>query len=277
MLDNKNNKKQFTLSKIEYNEIATLFFALLFSFISYVFVFPNKSGLFGWFFYVVTSRFFGTASYFVLLLFLLYFSSSIKSRKQKNENRKKCFALLFSFVISFVILLEILRSIFSVKISGGLVGEKLYKIFIFFFGIRLSLVMIVIVFFFSIAKIIRYLFIDYVCVCFVKFKCNLKSIKNNIYDVKRNIINKFVLRKKLFTLKIFNKKFKKQNIVNNYNNDKKLYSDHIVGTTSNCQIKINDKPFDYKFPNMDLLNVSSTVNFNINKNNFLERAKYLKK
>jgi S-DNA-T family DNA segregation ATPase FtsK/SpoIIIE len=28
---------------------------------------------------------------------------------------------------------------------------------------------------------------------------------------------------------------------------------------------------------MDLLNVSSTVNFNINKNNFLERAKYLKK
>ncbi|MDR1784133.1 MAG: DNA translocase FtsK, partial [Endomicrobium sp.] len=275
MLESKTfkNKKQ-DISK-KNREIIALFFVLVLFFGVYVFALPTKSGILGRVFSNVMLSMFGTGSYFLPLLFLQYFI--IRLRQSVNSRKKFYFIWSTIFFVSATVLFEAIHFMFISKVYGGWVGDRLYMFFSKLFGTWLCLGMVIIIFFFSVKMILKYSTISYIYDFLRKLKVSLVRLKDTrVQNVRQKSKTKLILKDD-FASKISKCEFIRPNIIIS-EQEKKEYkkSSNFVRMISDHG-KADSRVFDYRLPPIDLLNIESPASFDMNKNDFFERAELLRK
>jgi S-DNA-T family DNA segregation ATPase FtsK/SpoIIIE len=276
VLENKKNKnkKQGVLKKDK--GIITLFFALIFFFSVYIFVLPTKSGVLGRAFYSVMLSVFGTASYFVSLLFFRYFIIQVK--QSVSFGRKFYFTWSIIFIVSAAVLFEVMHFHFTFLsgLSGGWIGDGLYMFLNELFGTWLCISVAISVFFLSLVRILKHSLVSCMYDSLKKFKVNSLILrKKETQNIGQKNETKLVLKQEPAS-KIPRSEFIRPNIVSEREKeeDKKLGSS--VKMVSDHK-KANSRTLAYRLPPIDLLGVGSATNFDINKNDFFERARLLRK
>jgi S-DNA-T family DNA segregation ATPase FtsK/SpoIIIE len=266
----KNNKRDTSKKS---REVVALFFATASFFSTYAFVVPAKSGIVGRAFSAVMLSVFGTASYFLPLLFLQYFVAHVKQSSDSKE--KKYFMWFFVFIVSAAVLFEAVHFMFMSKVSGGWIGGKLYPFFKELLDVWLSFTIIVLIFFFSVLKILKISLTFCGCDFLKVLKENLtRPKKGEIQNTMQESKTKLIVQQKSST-KISQSELLRPNIIDRHEKEEDSVSDNFTRTVSNRE-KVDSKAFNYRLPSIELLDSDSVANFETNKNDFFERAKLLR-
>jgi S-DNA-T family DNA segregation ATPase FtsK/SpoIIIE len=267
VLENKKFKSKKQSVSEKSREIIVLFFALAFFFSTYVFVLPTKSGIFGRAFSSVILSMFGTASYFISLLFLRYFIMQIK--QSVNYGKKLCFIWSVVFIVSTAVLFEAIHFMFMPKVSGGWIGGRLYVFLKELFGTWLCFGIVTLIFFFSIVRILECSSISYI------YDFLRKLRKDKVQNTRQRNETKLILKQE-FSSKISKYGFLRPNIISGHEKEECKKSNNFVQMIPDHE-KVNIRIFNYRLPPIDLLSIDSTTNFDVNKNDFFERAGLLRK
>ncbi|MDR1259778.1 MAG: DNA translocase FtsK 4TM domain-containing protein [Endomicrobium sp.] len=238
-------------NRLEINRgAASVFFILATFFSAYVFINPAKSGLIGKVFFTIIFNIFGTASYILPLIFLQYFMINIKWSVKLNV--KLTFVWSLICLISLSILFEAIKLTFKFTIYGGWIGHNLYPFFKEFFETWISLIILIIVFLFSVAKFLKIPIVLY----FLRNMKKLVNKKQSQYEMQQEFIPKI---------------HKLEHMNSNVTQKQENNIEHLVE-----QEKINSKIFSYKLPISDLLKPEFTSIFKVSKEELLRMASLLR-
>ncbi|MDR0985284.1 MAG: DNA translocase FtsK [Endomicrobium sp.] len=211
---------------------------LLFLLVVYIFISPNKSGIFGIFIYNILYKMLGTASYMLPFAFLIFFKfideqfTFLKIFQQAYKTK-----YYFGTIIFCSCFFSYLKYIFKYKYCGGWIGDKLFFMLKTLFGILPSFIMIIILFFIFLLKFFEG-FVFYF-IYKIKKKNEIKLIN---YKKDSNIVVEKTTK----------------NIANN----------------NNSKIPNNINSNQYILPNIELLEKNKQI-LNLNKNELIKKSRLL--
>jgi len=250
-------------------EAEALFLAVVSFFSAYIFIVPSKSGIVGQACSSVAFGVFGTASYLLPLIFLRYFVIYIKWPMKMEER--------FDFVWSAVcvvcgaVLFAAVHFIFMLEISGGWLGNNLYPFFKELFGVRFGFAVIVLLFFFSVSKLLG-----------LSADNLLKNLRKRVLEQKEKKFEDvetqeedIVAMQRGFGGKTHKAESAKPNIVSKLDKEERKKTDNSEQTTFKRE-KNAGKNFGYRLPSVDLLKYDSIAGFDTDKNELFERAELLR-
>jgi len=251
-------------------EASALLLAVASFFSAYIFIVPSKSGIVGEACCSVAFGVFGTASYFLPLIFLWYFIMYIKWSVKAEKRFDFTWSALC--VICGAVLFAAVHFVFMSEISGGWLGDKLYPFFKELFGERLSFAVVALLFFFSVSKLLGFS-ADNLLKSLREKTQKLKGIK--LKDIETQDEDTAAVQQG-FGGETHKVESTKPNIISKPEKEEGKKRDNYERTAAFKRKKSGGKNFDYKLPFVDMLEYDSVTSFGTDKDGLFERAKLLR-
>ncbi|AKL97957.1 FtsK/SpoIIIE family DNA translocase [Endomicrobium proavitum] len=279
----KNNKKSKNENKRKKQnhqdrnrEVSALFFILASFIAAFLCVVPQNAGIIGRAFNnIFVNGIFGSATYILPFILLWYFIIHIKKSAELKERTD--FIWSVALLIFGSLAFEAASVLFAAaNVSGGWIGKTFYPFFKELFGEAFGFAVIVILFLFFTARLLR--------ICISKVVYNfLKNIKEDIKKRKEEKEAAALKAPKIFENKSgLLPEIKKlepfvPNIVNKQKKENSAAEKQATPSEpQKPQVKLDSKSFDYKFPHSTILKNDETKSFHTNKDELLRRAELLR-
>lgn len=256
-------------------EVAALFFVLAAFICAYAVIVPENSGIAGKAFSHVMFQMFGTGTYILPCIFLWFFIVHLSRSMELRE--KTDFMWSAACMVSGAVLFSFSSALFETGTYGGWIGDKMFPFFEELLGITLGFSVVLIVFVYSAAKLLR-ISLSAAVYHFVKGLLD-ESVKNKNEKPSPNFVEK---KPELFQPKPESEfpKYEpalKPNIVSKKAKEEKKFDGQDKEKEKRKTEKMESRDFDYRLPPTNILKNDPTTSFETNKELLLERAELLRK